>query len=167
MKQKIFLIGMPGAGKSTLGRSLATLMNIPFVDLDRQIEISEGLSVSDLFGQFGESHFRLLEARELKKVIELPDHVVLATGGGAPCFHDNMDLLLKNGFTIFLDPPLEILSQRLSKSTNRPLLRSDETITLEEKLKQMMERRLPFYSRANLRIKEESMPADRLLQLIP
>lgn len=167
MKQKIFLIGMPGAGKSTLGRSLANVMNIPFVDLDRQIELAEGMSVADLFGQFGEAHFRLLEARELKKVIELPHPLILATGGGAPCFHDNMELLMNNGFTIFLDPPLEILSQRLSKSTNRPLLRSDEKITLEEKLEQMMERRLPFYSRANLRIKEESMPAERLIQLIP
>ena len=167
MKQKIFLIGMPGAGKSTLGRSLATVMNIPFVDLDRQIEISEGMSVSELFGQFGEAYFRLLEARELEKVTELPHSLILATGGGAPCFHDNMELLLKNGFTIFLDPPLEVLSQRLRKSTNRPLLRSDETITLEEKLEQLMQKRLPFYLRANLRIKEEAMPAERLVQLIP
>lgn len=167
MKQKVFLIGMPGAGKSTLGRSLATLMNIPFVDLDKQIEIAEGISIPELFSQFGEAHFRSVEARELKKVLEQPDPLILATGGGAPCFHSNMDLLLKSGFSIFLDPPLQVLYDRLSQSKSRPLLRLDKNITLDEKLKIMLEKRLPFYSRANLRITEESIPADRLAQLIP
>ena len=167
MKQKVFLIGMPGSGKSTIGKALGSLIGIPFYDLDKLIETAEGYSPSEIFSRFSEDYFRSVEARELKKVIDLPHPFVLATGGGTPCFHNNMALLLKSGFTIFLDPPMQVLYQRLAHSKNRPLLNTEGSETINERLDRLKKDRLPFYELANLRITEESIPVERLIQLIP
>lgn len=165
--QKIFLVGMPGSGKSTVGKELAKLIGNKFYDLDRQIELEKGQSVVEIFSEQGEAYFRNVEAALLRKLIDQHKSFVMATGGGTPCFHENMLLMNKCGSTIFLDPPLEILEQRLANNKNRPLLLNDPHRPLLQKLQTMKENRLPFYSMANWKLSDQTVLADRLIQLIP
>lgn len=158
---------MPGSGKSTIGRSLASHLGVSFFDLDKLIETAEGKSITEIFSHFGEDTFRMIESRELKRILASPDKYVLATGGGTPCFHNNIELLLQSGFTVFLDPPMDVLKQRLTNSKSRPLINSDGPVDVEEYLKRLIKLRLPYYQRARLRIIEDSIPAERLAQLIP
>jgi len=167
IQQKIFLIGLPGAGKTTLGRSLATLVSLPFYDLDKQIEKVEGLSVSEIFTSKGETYFRAKEAEVLRSLIDSADPVILSTGGGTPCFHENMDLMCTTGLTVFLDPSLEIIERRLASNRNRPLLQAEPEIPLLEKLTRLKQERLSYYTRASLRITDDQITAERLIQLLP
>ena len=167
IQQKIYLIGMPGSGKTTLGRSLATLVSLPFYDLDKQIEKAEGLSVTEIFTAKGEDHFRVIEAKVLRDLIESPEPFILSTGGGTPCFHENMDLLCRTGLTVFLDPSLEIIERRLASSQSRPLLQADPEIPFLEKLTLLKQKRLSYYAQASLRITDDQITAERLIQLIP
>src|SRR5436189_5502924 len=95
-RMKIFLIGMPGAGKSTLGRPLAAALNLPFVDLDKEIEKHEQKSIPEVFELRGEDYFRKSESTLLKSWAESNRSFVLATGGGAPCFHDGIEVINKH-----------------------------------------------------------------------
>ena len=167
IQQKIYLIGMPGAGKTTLGRSLATLVSLPFYDLDKQIEKAEGLSVAEIFTSKGEDHFRTTEAKVLRNLIESPEPFILSTGGGTPCFYENMNLLCRTGLTVFLDPPIEIIERRLASSRNRPLLQAAPEIPLLEKLTLLKQKRLSYYAQASLRITDDQITAERLIQLLP
>src|SRR6187402_3759097 len=100
---KYFLIGLPGSGKTTLGRKLATTLKIPFVDLDHEIEERETISTQVIFKKFGEKYFREVESTVLKAWCERMGSFVMATGGGAPCFFDNMDTINQAGKSIFID----------------------------------------------------------------
>lgn len=145
---------MPSSGKSTLGRKLAKLLNYQFVDMDKLIVDKEGMSISQLFSSKGEPYFREVESRILKSFTP-NEQMVIATGGGAPCFFDNMDFILLNGVSIFLNVPPQILARRIENhgKDDRPLL-SGKT-QLEEELSLKYQNRLPFYSRANLTIPGE------------
>jgi shikimate kinase len=158
---------MPGSGKSTVGRELSKITGKKFYDLDRQIELEEGRSVSEIFNEKGEVYFRKIEADLLRKLIVQPESFVIATGGGTPCFHENMLLMNQNGSTIFIDPPLDILEDRLVGNKSRPLLLNDPQVPLLQKLQKMKEVRLPFYSMAHWRVSDETVIAERLVQLIP
>lgn len=149
---KIFLIGMPGSGKTTVGAELSQQLGIAFVDLDHVIEESEGLTIGELFSLRGEEGFRDSEKVALQAWLNVPTDFVMATGGGAPCFHDNMDKMLAAGITVFLDPPVEELAARLQEEgTNvRPLLRNAGN--LAGRLQQLRNDRLECYQRASLRV---------------
>ena len=146
---KIFLVGMPGSGKSTLGRQLSDELSIPFVDLDEEIERREGQAIKDIFALHGEDHFRVVESELLRHFAALPESLVLSTGGGAPCFYDGMRILNDNGLTIFLKVPQEKLIKRLEESKDRPLLDKDIE-NKRERVVKMLNARLPVYSRAAL-----------------
>lgn len=156
-EQRIFLIGLPGAGKTTLGRALAQEMAWPFVDLDEAIEQRTGTSVADIFRTQGEAVFRQLEAEELRRV-GLAAPLVLATGGGTPCFHDSMPWLLAHGRVVWLDVPPAAIADRLAANalSDRPLLAAagagphpEATAEpLARLLKQTLTARQPFYARA-------------------
>lgn len=110
--KNIFLVGMPSSGKSTIGRDLAKLLSYQYVDLDALIESSEGKSIATIFAENGEDYFRARE-KELLQAI-LPDQrQVIATGGGAPCFFDNMSFIKQNGISIFLDVSVDEIVKRL------------------------------------------------------
>ncbi|MDQ2792412.1 MAG: shikimate kinase [Bacteroidota bacterium] len=119
------LVGLPGAGKTTLGRQLAAHFNRPFLDLDLAIEARTGHGVREIFAQEGEAAFRELEAAVLRAALAAGGPpLVLATGGGTPCFHDNMRLLNQAGPTLWLDVPVAELAARLSAAevAKRPLM---------------------------------------------
>ena len=105
---RIFLVGYMGAGKTTLGRALANELGIPFIDLDNYIEKRYCKTISQIFAEKGEEEFRNIERRMLHEVGEFED-VIISTGGGTPCFFDNIEYMNGQGTTVFLDVPVERL----------------------------------------------------------
>lgn len=160
----IFLIGMPGAGKTTLGSALAKALGFGFVDLDEQLERAENQPIAQIFQEKGESYFRELEARELRS---LPgeQNTVVATGGGTPCFYENMAWINENGLSIYLEVPLEVLVQRLQSQTHRPLL-AGKTQPLIQKLHETFRARKRYYEQAAVIVAAAEMTATSLAQLV-
>jgi shikimate kinase len=149
---KIFLIGMPGSGKTTLGRQLADELMLPFVDLDQEIEVREGISVQEVFAQRGEDHFRQVESETLREWAGSEKEFVMATGGGAPCFYQGIDAINQSGLSIFLDEPVAELLRRLAKKTDRPLLETRDQKEKEERLQTLRENRLQYYTQAKISV---------------
>lgn len=146
---RIFLTGYMGAGKTTLGKALARELHIPFIDLDWYIEERFHKTVGELFTEKGEMGFRELEKNLLHEVGEFED-VVISTGGGAPCFYDNMDYMNRTGKTVFLDVHPDILFRRLRiAKQQRPILQGKEDEELREFIVQALAKRAPFYTQAH------------------
>ncbi len=165
--KNIFLIGMPSSGKSTLGKQLAKRLNYQFIDTDDLIENQEIATVADIFKYKGEDYFRLVESKILKG-IQPNQKVIVATGGGMPCFHDGMDLIKANGTSIFLNVSPEDLLKRIQKSdvNNRPLI--DKKTSQQELLtsiKKRYEDRLQFYEQADIQI-DGSIDVEQILWLL-
>lgn len=145
---RIFLIGYMGAGKTTLGKAFARKLNLPFVDLDWYMEERFHKTVGELFVERGETGFRELEKNMLHEVGAFED-VVISTGGGAPCFFDNMDFMNRNGETVFLNVHPDVLFRRLRVAKQqRPILQGKQDDELKEFIIQALEKRAPFYSQA-------------------
>jgi shikimate kinase len=156
MTTNIFMLGMPSSGKSTLGRQLAKELNYDFVDLDKKIEISEGKKVSEIFNLEGEAYFRKIEAEHLRK-IEPNGKLVIATGGGTPCFGNNISFIKENGISIFLDvkPPKLEERMRNSKKNNRPLFNL-ESESLLSTITKTYDVRIGFYTQADIVIEGDT-----------
>lgn len=150
------MLGMPSSGKSTLGRQLAKELNYDFIDLDKKIETSEGKKITEIFTLEGEEYFRKLESEQLKK-IELNDKLVIATGGGTPCFNNNMAVIKQNGISVFLDVKPNKLEERMrnSKKNNRPLF-ALESDSLLETLVKTYESRIDIYNQADIVIEGDT-----------
>lgn len=148
------MIGLPGAGKTTMGMELAQQLTRFFVDLDQEIEKDQKQSIVNLFGSTGEAHFRQLEKLHLNKIIREVDEFVMATGGGTPCFFDNMEKMNTTGETIFIDTPIEKIKARLQNDTTRPLMQSN-------KLEELYENRIDWYRKAKYTVQS----LDELLSL--
>jgi len=155
---KIFLVGMPGAGKSTLGRPLAEALLLPFVDQDKEIERRAGKTVQAIFAEDGEAHFRLLESEVLKHWAAIDMNFVMATGGGAPCFHDGMAVINAAGISVFLDVPVEELLSRTATDKGRPLLQGEDLAEKKIKLTALYDRRQACYAQAEIVLKEPTWP---------
>lgn len=153
----IFLIGFMGSGKSYTGKHLSAQLNIPFVDMDDAIEEQQGKSVSQIFEEDGELVFRELEHQYLLD-IDPDESQIIATGGGAPCYHDNMELMNAIGTTIFIDTPKEKIAERLAKGIHRrPLLTGMNAMDLEFFYDKKMEERRPIYEKANFQIQHQDL----------
>lgn len=149
MARRLFLIGYMAAGKTTLGRWAARRLGYDFIDLDHYIESRYMKSVSDLFAERGEEGFREIERRMLHEVGEF-DRVLISTGGGTPCFFDNMDYMLSQGLTVYLEASVPVLCRRLKCSrTKRPLVDSKTEEELAGFVAEMLTRRDIYYRRAH------------------
>jgi shikimate kinase len=144
----IFLIGYMGCGKSTLGRALHRLTGVQFIDLDNYIENRYHATISELFASRGEEGFRTAEQAMLREVAEFSD-VVVACGGGTPCFFNNMELMNRCGTTVWLTTPIDRLFERLQRNrSKRPILANKTDEELMEFITQALREREPFYSQA-------------------
>jgi shikimate kinase len=161
---KIFLIGLSGSGKTTLGEQLAEELHLPFVDMDWEIEKKEKTSVKEIFSQQGEDRFRQLESEVLREWAGMQQDFVMGTGGGAPCFHNGMDVINQAGLSIFLDVPVEELTIRLASATDRPLLNASDEKEKENKLNVLRTLRLPIYTRAHIIVENPTL--EKLLKAL-
>jgi len=156
-----------GCGKSTLGKRLAEHLGLRFIDMDDYIEERNCKSVPQIFAEEGENGFREKERKVLRELSEFID-LVIATGGGAPCFFDNMDLMNQSGKTIYLNIPPEILTERLLNSkTERPLIKGKSREELLAFINEKLEIRNKFYSRAKYQItnpEAELVSIEKMLQ---
>ena len=160
---KVYLVGMPGSGKSTLGRQLAEQLAIPFVDLDAEIEKSEGKKIPDIFSLHGEAYFRRIESSLLKLWATSKKDFVMATGGGAPCHFNGMDVINNSGISVFLDVTINEILQRLQNNNDRPLLAGD-VASREQRLLEIASVRLPFYRQAHIIVGKVNL--EKLLEAI-
>lgn len=165
---KVFLIGLPGSGKSTLAKQVSEQAGLQFIDLDAEIERSSGKKVEEIFAGKGEAHFRELESSVLKKFYGLDSGFIMATGGGAPCFKDNMEMMNASGITIFLDVPAkEICSRILKQSQNRPLLKHETPDSLKDRIEFLRSHRIPFYRKANHSLSGNEISPQKIIDLLP
>lgn len=150
---KIYLVGYMGCGKSTIGRKVADILGINFIDLDKFIEERYFKSVPAIFAEEGESGFREKERISLQEVSRF-ENIVVGTGGGAPCFFDNMEVMNNNGVTVYIAPDTPILATRLLKSkTERPLIAGKSREELISFINNALVKRAPFYEKSKIIIR--------------
>ncbi len=156
-----FIVGMPGSGKTTLGKKLADHLKWQFKDLDDVIQDMTKLKISEIFELHGEDRFRELEKQALNTIIQSSSkQIVVATGGGAPCFFDNMNRMIQNGVTIFIDTPLKVIANRLQgeEMEKRPLISKMGETDLLKSIEEKYNNRKKFYQLAHHKIKgDESL----------
>ena len=148
-KQKFFLIGYMGSGKTTVGKRLAKKLNLQFIDMDLFIENRYHKTISALFEEKGEAGFREIERNALHEVIDF-ENVVISTGGGVPCFFDNMEVMNQAGTTIYLKVSVKELVKRLrTGKQQRPLLKEKNQEEMTDFIAVNIEKREKFYNKAN------------------
>ena len=159
---KVFLIGFMGCGKSTKAKQLASRLNCPVIDLDAVIVAAQGKSIADYFVENGEAAFRTLESNTLKNY-DYPETCVVATGGGLPCFFDNMEWMNANGRTFYLQMTPPQLVSRLHNREKRPLLKGmdDEQLLAFVELK--LAERNAFYTQAQMVVNAFDLDVEELL----
>jgi shikimate kinase len=163
---KIFLIGFMGSGKSTTGKQLASRLTWSFMDLDEQIENLTGMKIPEIFSQKGEPYFRQIESEVLRKTIP-ESKTIISTGGGTPCYEDNMDFMLANGLTVYLRMTPSRLKIRLLNSTHeRPLLKNIDEKSLSDFIAQKLTEREKWYRRAEIKINGFNTDISYLYSLI-
>ncbi len=164
---KIFLVGFMGSGKSHWGRELSQRLSVPFFDLDKVIEEQAGQPISQIFAEKGEEHFRLLEKEVLYFLTESHENFIMATGGGTPCYFNNIDYLKKNGRVVWLNSSIDCLYQRLIKEKeHRPLISNISDDQLEAFILKKLSSRQVFYQQAHVIINEDETETEKLLNLI-
>ncbi|MFH1161179.1 MAG: shikimate kinase [bacterium] len=161
---RIYLIGYMASGKSWLGQELATKTGYPFTDLDELFEVRYRLSILDFFEKYGEPLFRNLERELLRETESLPQ-AIISTGGGAPCYSDNMQFILRSGISAYLRMPLPDLLQRISGiKKKRPLLKYVSPEKMEDFVRAQLVEREPFYLQANFTFNGPDYPADEIIR---
>ena len=159
---------MPGAGKTTIGHKLAGALQKPFLDLDEFIEEKHQQPVRQLFAEKGEAFFREAEAAALREVVALATGAVIATGGGTPCFRDNVDFMNEAGLTIFIKVPEAALAERLNSSNReqRPMIAGKTSAEIKQFVTVTLASRLQFYQKAHITYQNASRDISELIRLI-
>jgi len=157
----VFLIGFMGCGKSTKAKQLAARLACPVIDLDAVIVEQEGKTIAEYFEAHGEASFRELESKTLKN-FPYPATCVVATGGGLPCFFDNMEWMNKNGKTVYLHMEPSMLVSRLHNRQKRPLIKDFNDEQLLAFIEKKLAERDPFYNKAKLIINAFDLDAETL-----
>ena len=157
LDRPIILVGLMGVGKSTVGKRLAGLLGLDFVDADSEIETAAAMSIAEMFEVFGEPYFRDGERRVISRLIEDRPQVI-ATGGGAFINTDTRALILERGIAVWLDADIATLVERVKRRNTRPLLQNGNA---GEILAELATRRNPFYAQAHVRVVSDSGPHKR------
>lgn len=156
-----------GSGKSYWGQHLAAAWQLPFFDLDALIEESEGMPVTQLFAEKGEEYFRYKEKELLSLVVHTHESFVLASGGGTPCFFNNIDFMKEEGFVVWLQPELTVIVERLlAEKSKRPLIRSIPDEELKLVIRKKMQDRKIYYEQAHLCVPGSDWTLDQLMEQI-
>ena len=143
------------SGKSTVGKKLANLMNLKHIDTDKVFESKYNITISSFFEKYGENLFRELEHKILLETIK-EDNCIISTGGGLPCFHNNIEIIKENGISIYLNmSPISIIHRINNSKKKRPLLQNKSPEELQEHIEKLLKEREVFYNQANLKIKGE------------
>lgn len=158
----IALVGLMGAGKSSIGRRLAQTLGFPFVDADTEIENAAGLTIEEIFAREGEAAFRTGERRVIARLLDTPPHV-LATGGGAFMDPATRALLRARAISIWLKADLELLYARVSRRGNRPLLKNGDPRAV---LARLIEERYPIYAEADITVESVDGPPEATLEKV-
>jgi len=161
MVRNIILIGFMGTGKSTVGKAVATELDWGFIDTDEQVEALAGKSISELFAQDGEQHFRKLESQVLSDIAKR-EHLVVSTGGGAVLRQENRQAMLASGLVVALTADAETIIERVRLDTNRPLLAGD----LPSKVQRLMKERAGAYDFATVKIDTSGLGVEEIVEII-
>ena len=160
--RSIMLVGLMGAGKSTVGRRLASKLGLPFMDADHEIEAAAGMSIPDIFSIYGEDYFRDGERRVIARLLQ-EGPLVLATGGGAFMSEETRTRVAQSGISVWLKADVDVLMRRVRKRTNRPLLQNADP---EGTMRRLIEIRHPFYATADLTVESHEAPHERIVNEI-
>ena len=158
-KRLIVLVGMMGAGKSTIGRRLAARLNLPFVDADTEIEAAAGMTIPEIFEVHGEQHFRDGEARVIARLLDSGPGV-LATGGGSFMREETRRRIGDKAVSIWLKADTDVIMKRVKRRTDRPLLQTADPVATVNRL---LAEREPVYGKADLTIASRDVPHDRIV----
>ena len=165
-KNLIFLVGFMGCGKSTIGRKLAAKTGFEFIDLDKMIEAQAGATIADYFKYHGEQAFRELERDSLQKTY-FPEKAIIATGGGAPCFFDNMDWMNSHGQTVYINLTPQTLADRLEHGkAERPLISRFNQEELVEFITEKLKEREIFYLQAQHNLNGIGLTSEKLVEVL-
>lgn len=163
---KVFLIGYMASGKTTAAKKLAKKLDVEFVDLDKEVVRSEGMSIPEIFKIKGELGFRKLERRELRKWIN-KDNYVMACGGGTPCYFESMDEMNAAGVTIYLQMTAKAVVDRVQTAKEeRPILKGLSEDKMLKKVAFQIEKREAFYTRAEWTINGVNLDIDELVGMV-
>ena len=162
INRPVVLVGMMGVGKTSIGRKLAGLLHVPFVDADEEIERAAQMTISEIFAQFGEPYFRDGERRVIARLIDGTPRII-ATGGGAFMNEETRALILSGAIAIWLDADLQTLVDRVSRRNTRPLLRNGNP---GEVLARLAEVRNPIYAEAQIHVRSKDGPHNRTVLAI-
>jgi shikimate kinase len=160
--RSIVLVGMMGAGKSSIGRRLATQLNVPFVDADTEIEKAAGMSIPDIFATHGEPDFRTGEARVIARLLDGGPQV-LATGGGAFMNPDTRAAIAAKGVSVWLKAELDVLMRRIKRRHDRPLLKTDDPAST---VRDLIDLRYPVYALADVTVHSREVPHEKIVEEI-
>ena len=161
-RRSVVLVGMMGAGKSSIGRRLAARLGIPFIDADSEIEKAADMTIPEIFTNHGELYFRAGEARVITRLLEGGPQV-LATGGGAFMNPETRAIIRAKGISVWLRATLEVLSRRIKRRTDRPLLKTDDPVAT---LQRLIDERYPVYAEADLTVESREVPHDTIVDEI-
>jgi len=154
LNRTVALVGMMGAGKTSIGRRLAARLKVPFRDADHEIEAAADLAIPEIFARFGEAHFREGERKVIARLLEEAPHV-LATGGGAFMDPGTRDAMAQRAFTIWLKAPVGLLLARVKKRDTRPLLKNGD---MRATLERLLAEREPVYATADMTVESADEP---------
>lgn len=158
----VVLVGMMGAGKTSVGRKLAGRLGVPFFDADSEVEAAAGMTIEQIFDRYGESEFRKGERRVIARLLEQPAHV-LATGGGAFMDPETRALIRQKGISVWLRASLAVLAERTGRRDDRPLLKTGDP---REILQKLMVERDPVYAEADITVESDDRPTDETVERI-
>ncbi len=160
--RSVVLVGMPGAGKSSIGRRLATRLAMPFVDADAEIEKAAGMSIPEIFASQGEPYFRAGEARVIARLLDGGPQV-LATGGGAFMNAETREAIRSKALSVWLRATFEVLSRRIKRRNDRPLLKTENPA---ETLTRLLAERDPIYAEADIIVESREVPHETIVEEI-